>query len=335
MPADTPVYHQKSVAELEYFLDTSAERGLDSIQAEQRFREYGPNEFESKKPKSLGRKFLDQFKSFMIIVLLIAAVVSGVVGWLHGEGFTDALIILAIVILNAVIGTAQEAKAEKSLEALARLSAPHSTVVRNGQVKVIESRELVPGDVVIIETGDLVPADLRLTEAVNLKIQEASLTGESLPENKHTEPLAGKVLLGDRENMAYSSTTVTYGRGRGLVIATGMKTEVGKIAGLIQGVPDSKTPLQARLDQLGKVLGLSALGVCLAIFAVGLYQGRELVEMFMIAVSLAAAAIPEGLPAVSTIVLAVGVQRLAKKKRHRPPPAVGGNPGQLRGHLLG
>lgn len=305
--------YQRSVAETETFLQTSAARGLSAAEAAARLNQYGHNEFEKAKTKTILAKFLNQFKSFMIIVLLTAAVISGTVGWLHGEGFTDAIIILAIVILNAVIGTIQEAKAEKSLEALAQLSAPNSKVIRDNQVEVVEARNLVPGDLIVIETGDLVPADLRLTEAVNLKIQESSLTGESMPEDKHIETLPGEVPLGDRENMAFSSTTVTYGRGRGLVVSTGMSTEVGKIAGLIQSVPDTKTPLQIRLDYLGKILGLSALGICLLIFGVGLLQGRPLVEMFMIAVSLAAAAIPESLPAVSTIVLAVGVQRLVKK----------------------
>ncbi|UQZ88365.1 calcium-translocating P-type ATPase, PMCA-type [Deltaproteobacteria bacterium Smac51] len=306
-------FYNRSIEETAAFFETSATEGLKPAEAEKRLATWGANEIKSARPKSLLAKFLSQFKSFMIIVLLAAAAISGLVGWMHGEGFTDTIIILAIVILNAVIGTAQEAKAEKSLEALARLSAPHCKVIRGGQVVVIESRELVPGDLVVIETGDLVPADLRLTEAVNLKIQEASLTGESLPEDKHADTLEGDVLLGDRENMAFSSSTVTYGRGQGLVVATSLNTEVGKIAAMIQEVPDTKTPLQVRLDNLGKILGISALVICLAIFVAGMLQGRELVEMFMIAVSLAAAAIPEGLPAVSTIVLAVGVQRLVKK----------------------
>lgn len=300
-------------------VDPSA--GLDGGEVERRTAEYGLNEFTKKKPKSLVVKFLEQFKSFMIIVLLIAAVISGVVGYVEGEGFTDAIIILAIVIVNAIIGVAQEVKAEKSLEALEKLSAPFSKVVRGGQVMTVPSREIVPGDVVVIETGDLVPADMRLIEAVNLKVQEASLTGESVPSEKNTEPVEGDATLGDRTNMAYSSTLVSYGRGRGVVVATGMKTEVGKIAGMIQSVPDVKTPLQKRIDQLGKYLGLGALAICLLIFLIGIIEGREIMAMFMTAVSLAAAAIPEGLPAVSTIVLAVGVQRLARKNaivRHLP-----------------
>ena len=249
----------------------------------------------------------------MILILLAAAVVSGVTGSIEGKGVTDALIILAIVIVNAVIGTAQEAKAEHALEALKRMSAPHCKVVRDGKVSVLEASSLVPGDIVELESGDMVPADMRLTEAINLKIQEAALTGESVPEDKRTDELSGDVLLGDRENMVFSSSIVAYGRGRGIVTATGMQTEVGKIAELLQAVPDAKSPLQKKIDRLGSVLGLISIAVCLIIFAAGFMQGRELLGMFMIAVSLAVAAIPEGLPAVSTIVLAVGVQRLAGK----------------------
>jgi Ca2+-transporting ATPase len=250
----------------------------------------------------------------MIIVLLLAAVISGVVGYLHGEGFTDAIIILFIVVLNACIGVAQEAKAEKSLEALEKMSAPHCKALRDGEVQVIESRELVPGDVVTLDTGDSIPADLRLAEAINLKITDAALTGESVPEEKFTYTIeAEEVPLGDRDNLGFSSSTVTYGRGKGIVIHTGMNTEVGKIAAMIQSVSDTKTPMQIKLDKLGKFLGITALAICAMIFVVGLLYGKAPLDMFMIAVSLAAAAIPEGLPAVSTIVLAVGVQRLVKK----------------------
>lgn len=306
-------YYNQAAEDVAKVLNTSLSSGLTTIEAVNRLKEAGYNEFEKKKGKSLVSKFLAQFKSFMIIVLLIAAAISGVVGYLHGEGFTDAIIILAIVIINAIIGVAQEAKAEKSLDALEKMSAPQCKVVRDGQVKVIPSREVVTGDIVILDTGDAIPADLRLAEAVNLKVEEAALTGESVPEEKFTHPIDGEVPLGDRDNLAFSSCTVTYGRGKGIVIATGMKTEVGKIASMIQSVPDTKTPMQERLDQLGKYLGIAALVICVIIFLVGVLQGREMVEMFMTAVSLAAAAIPEGLPAVSTIVLAVGVQRLAKK----------------------
>ncbi len=315
-------FYTISAEEAGKFFETDLQSGLTDAEAQRRLTRDGYNEFTKKKHKSLMVKFLEQFKSFMIIVLLVAAVVSGVVGYMHDEGFADTIIILAIVVLNAVIGLIQEAKAEKSLEALEKLSAPFSKVVRKGQVESVPSRELVVGDVVVVETGDLVPADMRLTEAVNLKIGEASLTGESIPEDKITAALDDtETPLGDRMNMAYSSTIVTYGRGRGIVTATGMATEVGKIASMIQSVPDTQTPLQKKIDQLGKYLGIGALAICVVLFIIGVAEGRNIMDMFMTAVSLAAAAIPEGLPAVSTIVLAVGVQRLARKNaivRHLP-----------------
>ncbi len=307
-------YFNLTIDDVARKLETSVENGLDRNEAKKRLEVYGYNEFIKKKKKSIFFKFLQQFKSFMIIVLLIAALISGIIGHMHGEGFTDALIILFIVILNAIIGTVQEAKAEQSLEALEKMSAPHCKVIRDGQVEVIESRELVPGDLVVLETGDSIPADLRLAEAVNLKVQDAALTGESVPEEKFTEAIETEnTPLGDRDNLGFSSSTVTYGRGKGIVIGTGMNTEVGKIAAMIQSVPDTKTPLQEKLDKLGKFLGIGALAICIILFLVGILYGKNILDMFMTAVSLAAAAIPEGLPAVSTIVLAVGVQRLVKK----------------------
>lgn len=302
-----------SLEELAAELGTDLESGLSSAEVAKRLERDGFNEIEEGRHTSLFVKFINQFKSFMIIVLIIAGIVSGVVGYLEGEGFTDTIIILAIVLINAIIGVSQEAKAEKSLDALKRMSAPQCKVVREGRAEVIESRQLVVGDVVEIDTGSSVPADLRLTEAVNLKIQEAALTGESLPVEKRTEVIEGDVSLGDRVNMAFQSCAVTYGRGRGVVVATGVHTEVGKIAAMIGAVPETKTPLQIRLDKLGKVLAYVALGICLLLFVIGIIYGHGILEMFMTAVSLAAAAIPEGLPAVSTIVLAVGVQRLAKR----------------------
>lgn len=304
---------QLSVQEVEAFLQTDSVKGLTFAEAEKRLVEYGPNKLTGKRKRSLLAKFIGQFKSFMILILLTAAVISGITGYAKGEGVTDALIILAIVIINACIGTAQEAKAENALEALEKMSVPHCKAVRGGQVSVIDVEALVPGDLVIVESGDLVPADMRLTEAVNLKIQESALTGESVPEEKHTKALPEKTPLGDRENMAFSSSIVTYGRGQGIVTATGMRTEMGKIADMLQTVPETKSPMQARLDQLGRYLGFAAMAICACIFIAGSLQGREVLSMFMIAVSLAVAAIPEGLPAVSTIVLAVGMRRLAEK----------------------
>lgn len=306
-------FYNYSESEIVKHQKTDISSGLGEEEVKKRQAEFGPNEFEQVEHTSLIVKFLNQFKSFMIIVLIVAGVVSGVIGVLEGEGFTDAIIILAIVLINAIIGVAQEAKAEKSLDALKRMSAPHCKVIRNGMKQIIESRDLVPGDLVELETGDSVPADLRLVEAVNLKIQEAALTGESVPTEKISEALIGTCGLGDRVNMAFQSCSVTYGRGRGIVVATGTATEVGKIASMIQSVPETKTPLQIRLDKLGKLLAWAALGICAVIFLAGLLYGRGVLEMFMTAVSLAAAAIPEGLPAVSTIVLALGVQRLAQR----------------------
>lgn len=307
-------YYNQSIEEIARELKTSVSHGLTGEEANSRLATFGYNEFQKKKGKSLFAKFLAQFESFMIIILLIAAVISGITGYIQGEGFTDAIIILVIVIVNAIIGVLQEDRAEKSLEALEKMSAPQCKVLRDGNVKTIESRELVPGDVVVLDTGDSVPADLRLTEAINLKIQEAALTGESLPSEKSTGIIHGtEAPLGDRDNLAFSSCNVVYGRGKGIVIATGMNTEVGKIAAMIQSTPDQQTPLQQKLDKLGKQLGIAALIICALIFIVGVLYGKGFVDMLMVAVSLAAAAIPEGLPAVSTIVLAVGVQRLAKR----------------------
>jgi Ca2+-transporting ATPase len=294
-------------------LATDPETGLSSDEARRRLERDGYNEFKKTKHTGLLVKFLNQFRSFMVLVLIVAAGVSGTIGYLHGEGIRDAIIILIIVLLNAVIGTAQEAKAEKSLDALEKLSAPHSKVIRDGQLHTIASRELVTGDLVVVETGDSVPADLRLTEAVNLQTQEAALTGESTASEKSTAPVAGNLPPGDRSNMLFSSTGVSYGRGKGIVTAIGMDTEVGRIASMIQSVPDTQTPMQKRLDKLGKVLALAALGICALIFGVGIIYRHGLLEMFMTSVSLAVAAIPEGLPAVSTIVLALGVQRLVKR----------------------
>ena len=267
----------------------------------------------ARKKKSLIVKFLEQFKDFMIIVLIIAAIVSGIVGILEGEGITDTIIILIVVIVNAIIGVAQENKAEKSLEALQKLSAHASKVIRNGKMIVIPSRELVPGDVVVLETGDYVPADLRIIEAVNLKSQESALTGESVPVEKIIDTINEEVGIGDRTNMLFSSSLITYGRGKGIVVETGMNTEVGKIAEIINSSEEGTTPLQEKLNKLGKILGIAALAICVVIFIIGLLYGKEPIHMFMTAVSLAVAAIPEGLAAVSTIVLAIGVQRMVKK----------------------
>lgn len=307
-------WFQKSIEEIENQFQVNEEQGLSNEQIIQNKNVYGTNELAAKKKKSLFVKFLEQFKDFMIIILIIAAVISEIVGYYEGEGITDSIIILIVVIVNAIIGVAQESKAEKSLEALQKLSSHVAKVIRNGNVEVVPSKDLVPGDIVILDTGDYVPADLRLIEAINLKAQEASLTGESVPVDKNTQTIKNeKVELGDRTNMVFSSSLITYGRGKGIVVETGMNTEVGKIAGMINETIGTQTPLQQKLNKLGKTLGIAAILICIIIFAVGLLYGKDPIDMFMTAVSLAVAAIPEGLAAVSTIVLAIGVQRMVKK----------------------
>ena len=307
-------WFNKSVEETVKKLNTNNTLGLTAEEVEKRKQKYGLNELEKGKKTPLIVKFLEQFKDFMIIVLIIAAVVSGVVGHIKGEGITDSIIIMVVVIVNAIIGVAQEDKAEKSLEALKKLSSYSAKVIRNGKITVVPSKELVPGDVVVLETGDYVPADMRITEAVNLRAQETSLTGESVPVDKYTTTISSEdVEIGDRTNMVFSSSLITYGRGQGIVVETGMNTEVGKIAGILNNTEKSDTPLQRRLNKLGKTLGIASLAICVVIFIIGLLQGKEPLDMFMTAVSLAVAAIPEGLVAVSTIVLAIGVQKMVKK----------------------
>ncbi len=307
-------WFNKTVGETCEILQTNEEKGLTEEQVEQKRMQYGYNELKAKKKKSLFIKFLEEFKDFMIIILIIAAIISGIVGVMEGEGITDTIIILIVVIVNAIIGVAQENKAEKSLEALQKLSSHAAKVIRNEKLIVVPAKELVPGDIVVLETGDYIAADVRLIEAVNLKVQESSLTGESVPVEKNTLAISEeKVGIGDRTNQAFSSSLVTYGRGKGIVVETGMNTEVGKIAGILNDTIETETPLQNKLNKLGKTLGIVAIAICIVIFIVGIAIGKNAMEMFMTAVSLAVAAIPEGLAAVSTIVLAIGVQRMVKK----------------------
>jgi len=308
------IWYNKSVDETINNLSTNLVTGLNDEEISKRQEQYGLNELRAKKKKTLLQKFIAQFKDFMIIVLIVSAIISGVIGIIEGEGPTDAIIILMVVVVNAVIGVMQENKAEKSLEALQKLSAHAAKIMRNGKLTVLPSKELVPGDVVILETGDYVPADLRIFESVNLKAGEAALTGESVPVEKGAEKIEeDNVGIGDRINMLFSGSLVTYGRGKGIVVETGMSTEVGKIAEIIDEAPETETPLKQKLEKLGKVLGIAALIICVIIFIIGLVYGKEAIHMFMTSVSLAVAAIPEGLPAVSTIVLAIGVQRMVKR----------------------
>ena len=307
-------WYNLSKEEVQEKLKTNLESGLTTEQVSENRAKYGYNQLQAQKKKSLFVKFLEQFKDFMIIILIIAAVVSGVVGYMQGEGITDSIIIFIVIIVNAIVGVAQESKAEKSLEALQKLSDHVAKVIRNGNLDVVPSKELVPGDIVVLDTGDFVPADLRIIEAVNLKSQEASLTGESLPVEKFANKIENKKIgIGDRSNMLFSSSLITYGRGKGIVVETGMNTEVGKIAGIISNTVETETPLQGKLNKLGKTLGLAAIAICVVIFIMGLIYGKAPLDMFMTAVSLAVAAIPEGLAAVSTIVLAIGVQRMVKR----------------------
>ncbi|MDR1068096.1 MAG: cation-translocating P-type ATPase [Clostridiales Family XIII bacterium] len=282
--------------------------GLSSAEAAKRLAENGRNEFDEQKKKTLIASFFSQMNDPMIYILLAATIVSVILG-----EYTDAVIIIAIVLLNAVIGVVQESKAEKSLEALKKLSSPFALVRRDGGPVELPAAELACGDIVLLEAGRIVPADLRLIETVNLKIEESALTGESVPVDKDAAFVAdGDITIGDRINMAYLSTGVSYGRGEGVVIATGMETEMGRIARMISEEKDELTPLQKKLAGLGKVLGILALGICAALFLVAILQGRDMFEMLLTAISLAVAAIPEGLPAVVTIVLALGVQRMVK-----------------------
>lgn len=302
------MFEQKPIQEVLTQLETEVLHGLTKETVEAHLLQFGPNVFEEKKPKTRLQMFLSQLRDPMIYILFAAVIVSVVL-----KEFSDAFIIVAVILLNATIGTIQESKAEKSLEALKKLSSPVALVRREGLPMEVPAADLVPGDIVLLEAGRIVPADLRLISTVNLKIEESALTGESVPVEKDADFVAaGDVALGDRINMAFLSTHVAYGRGEGIVVATGMKTEIGKIAQLINESIDEMTPLQRRLADLGKVLGILALGLCIALFALAVLQGRDLGEMLLTAISLAVAAIPEGLPAVVTIVLALGVQRMVK-----------------------
>ena len=300
-------WHQKELKAVLAELDVPID-GLRSEEAGKRLAKYGRNELVEKGKRSLLAMFLDQFRDFMILILIAAAVVSGFVGEL-----ADTIAILVIVILNAVIGFVQEYRAEKAMEALKQMAAPAARVLRDGSVSSVPGSEIVPGDLVLLEAGGIVPADMRLTEAARLKIEEAALTGESVPVEKHTRALHEEMLsLGDRSNMVFKGTVVTYGRGTGVVVGTGMGTELGKIASMLQEEEEVKTPLQKRLTVFGKKIAVAILFICAFIFGVGLLRGEAPVLMFLTAVSLAVAAIPEALPAVITISLALGARKMVE-----------------------
>ena len=320
--------HFKSIDNLTGELETHLENGLTQEQAGERLQTHGPNELQEKPRPGFFSMLLDQFNNFLVIILLVAAVIS----LLLGE-YIDALAIFVIVVLNAIVGVVQESKAEAALAALKKMSAPNAAVIRGGHQITIASRELVPGDIVLVEAGNYIPADMRLVESVNLKVEEASLTGESVPVDKVANVVLDKdIPIGDRKNTAFMSTMVTYGRGKGLVTATGMHTQIGIIAEMIQSYEEEPTPLQLKLDQLAKTLGIFCLAICGAIFVWGILKDtnpmtifnegfmayltaekKDIVELFMTAVSLAIAAVPEGLPAVVTICLALGMQRMIRR----------------------
>ncbi|MBQ6274956.1 MAG: HAD-IC family P-type ATPase, partial [Oscillospiraceae bacterium] len=301
----------------------TSENGLSSAEVAQRQTKDGLNKLRAAKGKSLVRRFLEQLADPMILILLAAALISGILAYVEGDGYTDVIIILAVVLLNAVLGVYQESKAEKAIEALQKMSAATSKVLRDGMLTVQPSEQLVPGDVVLLEAGDAVPADGRLLQAASLKIEEAALTGESVPVDKQAEALTMRegekeIPLGDRRNMIYMGSTVVYGRGVALITDTGMNTEMGKIADALAQAEDGQTPLQIKLGQLSKILTWLVLGICAVIFAVQILRAgslslRTTLDSLMIAVSLAVAAIPEGLAAVVTVVLSLGVTHMAKR----------------------
>ena len=292
-------------------LETDQSRGLTSQEAEQRLEKYGPNALEGGKKESLVKRFLNQMKDPMIIVLLAAAVLSLIST--GGEDWIEAVIILVIVIVNACISISQESNAEKALEALQKMSAPLAKVIRNGEQIRLDTDKLVPGDIIVLEAGDLVPADARILECANLKADESAMTGESVPVSKQMiDSLPEETGLGDRKNMVISSTVITNGRAVCVVTDTGMNTEVGRIAKMLTGEDDTTTPLQRKMAEISKTLSFVCLAVCAVMFGVGIIYRHGILEMFMSAVSLAVAAIPEGLPAIVTIVLALGVQRMVK-----------------------
>src|SRR5699024_8659865 len=284
-------------------------KGLTEIEAQSRLKRYGTNELKEEPRKGLIARRIDQSSDILVIILIVAAVISIFLGEQR-----DAIVIMAIVVINASLGIYQEGQAEKALDALQEMTSPDAKVYRGGAVKIVSTKDLVPGDIVILETGDIIPADLRLIESSNLKVEEAALTGESIAVEKDSDIEYEKdVPIGDRLNMAYMSTMVSYGRGRGIVAATGDDTEIGKISTTIQNIDEELTPLQKSLNELGKYLGIITIAVCIVVFAMGLIQGKDTLEMLMVSISLAVAAIPEGLPAIVTIVLALAMNKTVKQ----------------------
>lgn len=309
------MWHSSSVEEIAKNLKTNINIGLTDDEAQKRFERYGPNNLKEKKKESIFVKFIKQFNDFMIITLIIAAIISAVVSKLNGEAdYIDSIIIVAIVIFNAIMGLVQEQKAEKSLEALKKMTAPNAKVRRNGRVQEIDATLVVPGDIVILEAGNYVPADCRLINSYNLKIEESALTGETIPSLKDSSKiLKENTAMGDLCNMVFATTIVVNGHGEAIVVETGMNTRVGKIAGMIIEDESPETPIQKKLAEVGKVLAIACIIICILIFVIGIFKKIPIIEMFMTSVGLAVAAIPEGLPAIVTIMLSIGVTKMAKK----------------------
>lgn len=309
------MWHSSSVEEIAKNLKTNINIGLPDDEAQKRFERYGPNNLKEKKKESIFVKFIKQFNDFMIITLIIAAIISAVVSKLNGEAdYIDSIIIVAIVIFNAIMGLVQEQKAEKSLEALKKMSAPNAKVRRNGRVQEIDATLVVPGDIVILEAGNYVPADCRLINSYNLKIEESALTGETIPSLKDSSKiLKENTAMGDLCNMVFATTIVVNGHGEAIVVETGMNTRVGKIAGMIIEDESPETPIQKKLAEVGKILAIACIIICVLIFVIGIFKKIPIIEMFMTSVGLAVAAIPEGLPAIVTIMLSIGVTKMAKK----------------------
>ncbi|MCD7782930.1 MAG: cation-translocating P-type ATPase [Firmicutes bacterium] len=310
------IYYDKTQSEVTEELKSDAASGLSSEEARSRREKYGENKLREKKKKSLPARFFAQFRDAMILILLAAAVISFVIACYEGEPeeFFEPILILLVVIANAVIGVMQESKAERALEALKNMSAPHARVIRDGEEQIIDAADLVPGDVINLEAGDFVPADARILHSSSLKCEESALTGESVPSEKDADFVGDeKTPLGDRVNMVFSGCSVSYGTASAVVTATGMDTEMGRIANLLEGETEDETPLQKKLAGLGKILGAAALVICAVIFVIGVMNDIEPIEIFMTAVSLAVSAIPEGLPATVTVILSIGVQRMVKK----------------------
>ncbi|WP_242964880.1 calcium-translocating P-type ATPase, PMCA-type [Scatolibacter rhodanostii] len=316
-------FHSMTSHETVAALHTDIKKGLSRSEVIKRQEKYGKNEITSHKKQSIISRFFAQFQDFMIIILLTAATISFILSVVQkNTEYIDSIIILLIVVANAIIGTVQEVKADKAIEALKKMSSPHATVIRDGKKETVESTTLVPGDLVVIRTGDLVPADIRLIKSVELKAEESALTGESVPTNKDAESIeSNNASLAERKNMIFAATGIASGSGVGIVTTTGMQTAMGNIAGMLNEEEAPDTPLQEKLVSVGKFLGIGVLAICAIIFILGLFQKIDALEMFMISISLAVAAIPEGLPAVVTIVLAIGVKRMAQRRaiiRHMP-----------------